>query len=282
MSNGRQLIAIADLSERDIRRKAEYHRKRNLYNKYTQEELENWTKVDLYEAIDLEHLRDKEIPLEMLAYCVKRKSAIYHPTKNHGKQQAFLLLSKAQTVLSNPKFRKVYDSLYLDESLPEDREYDLEEFFNVFGDVFDRNGLFSEAKPLPSIRGDLEVFYKFWQSFKTNRVYDEEEDVFDVSGSSRRYAAEKNKEILQNKKLKDLQRIQELVKLAIKRDPRIKKKSVETAPWDETQLKSLTRFNALFGKTPNKFDVIAKKLNELFLTKRTPNEVKTKIEEQKK
>lgn len=277
-----QLIAIANLTEQDLKIVKEYHSKRNLYNKYTPDELEVWTKVDLYEAIDLEHLRDQEISIDVINHSVKRKSSLYHPTKNHGKQQAFLLLKKAQTVLSNPKFRKVYDSCYLDESIPEDKEYELEEFLDTFDPVFIRNGLFSEFRPVPSIKGDVEHFYKFWQCFKTNRVYDDEQDTFDVSGSSRRYAAEKNKEILQNKKLKDLQRLQELVKLAIKRDPRIKKKSLESAPWDENQLKSLARFDTLFGKTGNKFEVISKKLNDLFLTKRTPNEIKSKIEGLKK
>lgn len=280
MSN--QLVRISDLTESDIQKQKDYHHKRNLYVKYTPEQLENWTKVDLYEALDLEHLRDQEIPNDLLNYSIKRKSSVYHPTKNRGRQEAFLLLKKAQTVFSNPRFRKVYDSCFLDENIPEDKEYELEDFLNAFEVVFDRNGLFSEIKPVPSIRGDVETFYKFWQNFKTTRVYDDPNDIFDVNGSSRRYAAEKNKEILQNKKLKDLIRIQSLVKLAIKRDPRIKKKSLDSSPWDENQLKSLSRFDSLFGKTANKYDVIAKKLNDLFLTKRTPNEIKNKIEEQKK
>lgn len=278
----KMLVRIADLTEHDIEMQKIYHNNRNLYNKYTQEELENWIKVDLYEALDIEHLRDQEIPIDILNHCIKRKSSTYHPTKNRGKQEAFLILKKAQTVLSNPKFRKVYDSCFLDESIPEDREYELEDFLNIFDPVFQRNGLFSEIKPVPSIKDDVETFYKFWQSFKTTRVYDDPDDIFDVNGSSRRFAAEKNKEVLQNKKLKDLVRIQNLVKLAIKRDPRIKKKSLDSSPWDDNQLKSLTRFDTLFGKTANKYDVIAKKLNDLFLTKRSPAEVKNKIEEQKK
>lgn len=273
------LVSSSCFTDDDLRKQKDFQNRRNLYNKYSDEELDNWLKIDLYEALDLDYYRDKNIPEDVLQYAVKWKSALYHPTKNHGKQSAFFIIKKAGSILGVPKFRKVYDSCFLDESLPEDREYESNEFFKTFSRVFERNGLFSEMKPVPDIRGDVETFYKFWQSFKTNRVYNNPEDVFEVNGFTKRQV---NKDEIQQKKLKDLQRIQELVRLAIKRDPRIKKKSIDSAPWDENQLKSLTRFDALFGKTPNKFDVISKKLNELFLTKRTPGEIKSKIEETKK
>ncbi|KAM0681764.1 hypothetical protein GINT2_000279 [Glugoides intestinalis] len=276
------IIPVSSLTEADLERRNQYHKRRNLYNKYTLEELENWIKIDLYEALDLDFYRDREIPMDALQYSVKRKSAIYHPTNNRGKQQAFLIIRKAETILTNQKYRKVYDSSFLDESLPEDREYSTEEFFNVFGDVFKRNALFSEIKPMPDLHGDPEIFYKFWMNFKTVRVYDDPADVFDIDGGTRRYNADKNKELMQKKKIKDLQRIQELMKLSIKRDPRIKKKSLETSPWKDNELQSLAKFDKLFGKVPNKFDAIAKKLNDLFLTKRSAAEVKSKLEQKNK
>lgn len=277
-----EIIPVSLLSEAELKNASEFNKSRNLYNKYTMEELDDWTKIDLYEALDLDSYRDKAIPTDILLYCIKKKSATYHPTNNKGKQSAFFIIKRAETVLSNPKFRKVYDSCFLDESLPEDREYEKNDFFKTFSAVFEKNALFSEIKPVPSIDGDLEVFYKFWQNFKTNRVYDDPADIFDVSGSMRRFSADKNKEIMQQKKIKDLHRIQELVRLAIKRDPRIKKKNDDSPAWNEAELKSLKRFDGLFGKTANKFEVIAKKLNELFVTKRSPQEIKNKIEELKK
>ncbi|ELA41532.1 uncharacterized protein VICG_01396 [Vittaforma corneae ATCC 50505] len=277
-----KIIPTSLLTKSDLEKAKEFHRRRNLYNKYTLEQLEDWTKIDLYEALDLDCYRDKDIPETILQYAVKKKSATYHPTNNKGRQAAFFIVKRAEVILSSPKYRKVYDSCFLDESIPEDREYNHDEFFDIFSRVFDRNAMFSEAKPAPGLKDDPEVFYKFWLNFKTTRVYDDPTDVFDVSGSMRRHNADKNRDIMQQKKLRDLQRIQELVKLAIKRDPRIKKKSNGTSPWDDSQLKSLRRFDNLFGKTSNKFDVIAKKLNELFLTKRSPQEIKSKLDELKR
>jgi len=276
-----EIIPTKMLTENDRKIVMEFHRKRNLYNKYTLEELNNWLCVDLYEALDLDSYRETEIPESILSYTVKRKSGMYHPTNNKGKQHAFLIIKKAETVLSNSRLRKVYDSCFLDESLPEDREYDSTEFFQTFSSVFKRNGLFSETKPVPNIEDDPEVFYGFWQSFKTTRIYDDPADVFDVSGSMRRFSADKKKEQIQQRRMRDLQRVQELVKLAIKRDPRTKKKK-ESSAWDEAQVKSLKRLDGLFGKAPNKVEVITKKLNELFLTKRSTGEVKAKIDELKK
>lgn len=273
------LILLSQLTEEDLKICKEFIRRRNLFFKYTSSELENWTKVDFYEALDLDHYRDKEIPNDILKYTYRQKSALYHPTKNNGKGQAFIIIKRAYDIFSNDKLRKVYDSNFLDESLPENGEYDLPEFLKIFSEVFERNAIFSELKPVPKLDGDIEQFYKFWQAFKTNRVYDDPEDIFDVNGSSRRYAAEKNKGIMQEKKLKDQHRIQELVKLSIKCDPRIPKKKVESSSWDEAQLKSLSRFDVLFGKSNSKFESIAKKLNDLYLTKRSPIEVKTKLEE---
>lgn len=278
----KSIIPVSALTEEDIQNRKDHIKAKNFYNKYDESDLRDYKKVNLYELLDIDHLRNGEISTKIIDYCTVRMQTFYHPLRNDGKQDVFCLVKKAQKILSNPLFRKVYDSAYLDESLPEDREYDLPEFIEVFSNVFERNGYFSEYKPLPSIEGDVEAFYKFWVNFKTTRVYDNPDDVIDVSGGMRRDAAEKNKAILQQKKLKDLQRIQELVKLAIKRDPRIKKKNSDSSPWTDQEVKSLQRFDVLFGKTANKFDVIAKKLNEMFITKRTSSEIKTKIEEIKK
>lgn len=276
------LIPLSSLTVEDINKCKKFQDNRYLYHKYTSAQLDNWIKVDFYEALDLDAYRDSDIPSEILNYCIKKKSVMYHPTKNQGKHQAFLIIGKAKEILGNNKLRKLYDSCYLDESIPEDRDYSPEEFYEVFDDVFIRNGLFSEIKPVPRIRENTDVFYKFWLGFKSNRVYDDPEDVFDVSGSCRRYNAEKNKDIVEEKRLEDLRRIQRLVKLAIKLDPRLKKSNIETEPWDAIQLKSLIRFDSLTSKSAARYDIIAKKLNEIYLTKRKPSEIKNKLESVKK
>ena len=64
---------------------------------------------------------------------------------------------------------KKYDStMEFDDSLPANKDYDLEEFFGVFTACFGRNSVFSDKKPIPNL-GDMKTpinkvlkFYEFW------------------------------------------------------------------------------------------------------------------------
>ncbi|KAI5148149.1 DnaJ-like protein subfamily C member 2 [Enteropsectra breve] len=277
------LIPLDLINEEDKEKRRAYLHSRNLYNKYTLVELKNWEKIDLYEALDLDEFRYISIPTNVLKHVVKKKSTMYHPLNSNDLSEAFLLIKKAEEILSVPKYRKLYDSVFLDESIPDDKEYAIEEFYSSFGPVFIRNGQFSEAQPVPAIKDSPDVFYKFWSNFKTTRVYDDPADVIDQRGSSRKYYADKNKDAIQKKKCSDMHRIQDLVKLAYRRDPRIQRsKPVSTGVWNEEELKTLTKFNILFGKSKNKYADIATKLNNLYVTKRSQSEVKLKLESLKK
>ena len=65
--------------------------------------------------------------------------------------------------------RKKYDStLDFNDFIPEDKEYGAEEFFEVFGPVFQRNAHYSKITPVPEF-GDIKTkmkkitkFYDFW------------------------------------------------------------------------------------------------------------------------
>lgn len=277
------IIPMVLVTDEDRKRGEEYARRRFLYNRYTDEELRDWTKVDLYEALDLDAFKLQQVPEYVIKYAVRMKIVQYHPARNQDRQQAFILIKTAEKIFTNPRYKKLYDSISLDENLPEDREYSLAEFIDVFSPVFERNGAFSEVQPVPGLADDVGVFYKFWHSFKTVRVYDDPYDVFEQRGYARRANAEKNKEIVQKRRQADCLRIMELVKLAYRRDPRIvRAPRAATAEWKENELKSLARFNMLLGKSKDKYSEIAKKLNHLFLTKRTPQEIKAKIESQER
>lgn len=278
------LIPIELVTDEDRARGAEYLRRRFLYNRYTEDELRDWTKIDLYEALDLDCFRYCEIPEYVLKHAIRKKATLYHPLRNQNRETAFILIKQAETLLAVPKYRKLYDSVALDESIPEDREYALDEFLETFSDAFERNAVFSEVRPVPGLAdSSVDVFYKFWHNFRSTRVYDDPEDVFEQRGSTRRYNATQKKDLLQKRKQADAQRVTGLVKLAYKRDPRITRaKPAPAAEWKDAEVKSLEKFNMLLGKHKDKFAEIAKKLNHLYLSKRTPQEVKDKIEAMKK
>ncbi|KAI4292003.1 DnaJ-like protein subfamily C member 2 [Pancytospora philotis] len=277
-----EIITINDLTDADRTRCRVFIQERNLYNKYTEEELRDWTKIDLYEAFDLDALRYEPIPSDVLKHVYKKKLVLYHPQRNRDRESAFLLVKQALTIFSNPKYRKLYDSVFLDESIPAEREYSVDEFLREFAPVFERNGSFSEQQPVPRLGDGVDAFYKFWFNFKSTRVFDDPAEVFGQNGSARRYYADKNKDAITKRKHADARRIDTLVKLAYKCDPRIKKAPSTKASWNEAELKSLQKFGVLLGKHKDKYAEIAKKLNFLYLTKRSPQEVKAKLEGLKK
>jgi len=272
-----ELILLESLSENDRRKAGEYIRSRNLYNKYTQDELLDWINVDLYEALGLDSYRYAEIPKSILAFTIQKQLIAYHPSRNKGKNEAFVIIKKAEEIFSNKRNRKMYDSVVFDEDIPEDRGYTPEEYLRAFAPVFERNGYFSEAQPVPKLQDSVDEFYRFWGGFKTTRMYDRPEDYFGQSKSSQKYYAEQNKEAIQRAKCADLQRIQRLVKLAYKHDHRIVRKEPVNR-WKDEEVKSMCKFSMLAGKSKDKYNEIAKKLNSLYLTKRSGSEVKDKLE----
>lgn len=278
------LVLESSLSQEDLLRRKRYYESRNLYNKYSEKELENFLNVDLYEALDLDAFKFKPVPADILKYAVKRKSIMYHPTNNGGKGAAFIIIRRANDLFANKYHKSVYDSHIFDESIPDDGEYSLEEFFAEFSPIFERNGLFSEIQPVPKLEGSVDEFYRFWNNFKTTRVYDEPAEVFFQSNFSRKYYVDSNKDKLQKRKAADLHRIKDLVMLAFRIDPRIirSKRSESIAPWNDTEIKSLMKFSMLIGKSKNKYADIASKLNAIYANKRTPEEIRRKIDAFKK
>lgn len=276
------LLKLSDLTKEELQMRDVYLKKRLLYNKYSNIDLDDWTKIDLYEALDLDGLRYETITPDILAKAIKLKTIRYHPMKGKQNSQSFELIMKAKKIFSSPLYKKLYDSIMLVETIPEDREYELEEFYRVFSIVFKRNGVFSEIQPVPKITGNIEAFYKFWFNFKSTRMYENPDDVFQRPSSHRKYYADKNKDLIAKKKENDAKRIYELVKIAYKRDPRIKRAPTTNKPWSDNETKALVKFNMLMGKHKDKYNELSKRLNNMFLIKRTDVEIKQKLDSLKK
>ena len=150
---------------------------------------------------------------------------------NREINKKWLKLKEAYDTLIDPEKRKKYDStMVFDDSLPEDKTYTEKDFFSTFGPVFIRNGIWSKKKPVPKL-GDMnsplnkvKLFYKFWHNFQSWRDF-EVEGEYDLGEATSRF--EKRQMLKENKKMKasmkkeEKIRIDNLINIAYKRDPRI-------------------------------------------------------------
>ncbi|KAI5165299.1 DnaJ-like protein subfamily C member 2 [Nematocida sp. AWRm78] len=271
---------------------------RDLFEKYTIEDIKDWKTLDLYYLMGFTQEEAKEYTEANFRDAFKRQAKLFHPDrllscKIDDGGASFIALTKAHEVLSNPHKKKLYDFIAFDETIPEDRDYTDEEFFAVFDEVFTRNSVFS-VKPYTVSLGDLSskdsdivAFYKFWQNFESIRAFEflcKDEDY--QSREMRRQAAVENKQLLNEKKAEDNQRIRKLVTLAIKRDPRVNKENkakpkqeitVDSDGWKNTEVEALTK---IATKTPprtrNRIDVIFSALSR-FAPTRSKKDVQAKL-----
>lgn len=210
----------------------EYYASRNINNRYTKDKFKEWKKVDLYFILGIDSLRDEPIPESLLFTQYRKQMLKYHPDADKTSSvEAFLIIKKAYTILKNPVSRRKFDSIYFDEELPEDIEYEDSNFFKVFGEVFDRNAKFSNNQPVPKIgdidstQEEIENFYRFWKTFDSWRTfeYTDAEDYEGMSRDERKYHEKKNKSNRDKLKNADILRMRKLVEISLKRDPRVQK-----------------------------------------------------------
>lgn len=194
-------------------------------------------KQTLYEKLGLdENVGEKEIKQ---AY---RKLALsYHPDKNKenysdARSEEFLKIQEAYEILSNKSLRHTYDSaLPFDESVPNtyiNESNNFNEFKNFFSPIFYRNSRWSKLKPVPEIGNNddkievIERFYEFWRGFQSNRdfsIHDEHELNHAECREEKRWMERQNFKIRSKYMKNEILRINKLVDLAYKNDPRIKR-----------------------------------------------------------
>lgn len=281
-----QLAVYKPLEGDDYKRKVEYDRSRDICNRYTVEELRNWKHLDLYFVLGIDSMRDCCIPPHVLKFVYYKQTMKYHPDVSGYPSEALLAVQKAYKVLSDPAHRRKYDSIHFDESLPEDREYGMDEFLSVFSDVFVRNAKFSKIQPVPTLgdactpREDVVSFYKFWSAFDSWRSFEflDEEDGVLMSRDERRFLEKANRAKWTKKKNEDTLRVKRLVEIAMKRDPRISSRpapSCDVDPkltsdgWTSSDVSLLIRLlDEVKAGTKCRFDVVARKFNSAASRKR--------------
>ena len=173
--------------------------------------------------------------------------------KNREINKKWLKLKEAYETLSDPEKRKKYDStIVFDDSIPDDINYSEKSFFSTFGPVFLKNGIWSKKKPVPKL-GDMQsplqkvkLFYKFWHNFQSWRDFSVEGE-YDLEEATCRF--EKRQMLKENKKMKasmkkeEKIRIDTLINIAYKRDPRIieEEKRIEKEREEEKKRRALER-----------------------------------------
>lgn len=132
----------------------------------------------------------------------RKKVLKHHPDKKAGVSVThstnddafFKCIQKANEVLTNIERRRQFDSVdpyygALDEDAPvaadfksskgkDSKELDPEEFFEIFGPVFEREARFSKKTPVPMLgvsedgKEKVEHFYDFWYNFDSWRSFE--------------------------------------------------------------------------------------------------------------
>lgn len=242
----------------------------------------------MYFLLDLDQYINKDIPPNVLNHVTKIKKRQYHPDVSKGPREAFLLVDKAKEILGDKRLRSIYDSSFFNVKVPEDRIYQPEEFFEVFTKIFGEYARFSVTQPVPDINGDPEVFYDFFSNYKTSRIYIPIDEFYGLGKEERLDYTRNNQDRLIKFKNQDIMQLKEIVRIARKRDPRIKSiaeqleemRLEKEKEWKPTEVAALKKFCMLLGKTKkNKWEIITEKLTSSTQTKRTVKEVISKAEE---
>ncbi|KAF7684500.1 Zuotin [Astathelohania contejeani] len=279
----------------------EYYKTRDIFYRYSPDQLANWREIDLYFILGIDSLKYMPLCEETIRAAYRNRVMRYHPDAGKYGTQAFLALQKAYAIIGDPVKRRKYDSICFDEEIPVDREYEPQEFFEIFGPCFFRNGWFSNTHPVPELgtlessRDHVEKFYRFWKTFESWRSFEYLDDEDDEKGYSRRENEKKFKAKRNKLKMADRMRIVKLVDIALKRDPRVQKireeedktsqinKKMEnmsidpnmiTDKWGKEDLQLLYGLIKTCRVGPRiKWDEITKKYNAKAIKKKSPREI---------
>lgn len=193
-------------------------------------------KETLYDKLGL----DENVSIKEIKQAYRKLVLSYHPDKNienysDARSEEFLKVQEAYEILSDRILRHTYDSaLPFDESVPSIYSHekgDFQEFKNFFSPIFQRNSRWSIVKPVPEIGNvndsieTIERFYEFWRRFQSNRdfsIHDEHELNHAECREEKRWMERQNSKIRSKYIKNEVSRINKLVDLAYKHDPRIK------------------------------------------------------------
>ncbi|KAJ0015333.1 hypothetical protein NQD34_008953 [Periophthalmus magnuspinnatus] len=214
-----------------------------------------WKNQDHYAVLGLPHLRynatQKQIKAAHKAIVLK-----HHPDKRkaageqivEGDNDYFTCITKAIEILSDPVKRRAFDSVdpTFDNMVPSKSE-GKENFFEVFGPVFERNARWSSKKHVPKLGmlestfEEVDNFYSFWYNFDSWREFsylDEEEKEKAECRDERRWIEKQNRASRAQRKKEEMNRIRTLVDTAYSCDPRIKKFKEEEKARKESEKKA--------------------------------------------
>lgn len=200
-----------------------------------------WKSQDHYRVLGLQLKRHAATEHD-IKKAYRRKVLLHHPDKRRtaGEQvrdlerDYFSCITRAYEILGNPVRRRSYDSVdpEFDDDIPANCAESRNNFFAIFGPVFEANGRWSTKRNMPplgeenSSRDEVDRFYHFWYSFDSWREYsylDEEEKEKGENREERRWIEKQNRAARQKRKREEMQRIRQLVDTAYACDPRVQR-----------------------------------------------------------
>merc|ERR1712112_695788 len=196
---------------------------------------------DHYRVLGLSKLREKATD-DQIKKAHRFKVLKHHPDKRRAAGEEtkddddyFSCITKAFEILGNPVKRKAFDSVdptFVDDIPDAFKKDSKDDFFDIFGPVFERNTRWSTKTPVPllgsdeSSRQEVDKFYSFWYDFDSWREFSylDEEDKEKAGDKWERREIDKiNKAQRKEKKAEETKRIRRLIDNAYNSDPRIAK-----------------------------------------------------------
>ncbi|KAI8324006.1 DnaJ-domain-containing protein, partial [Martensiomyces pterosporus] len=194
-----------------------------------------WKEQDHYLILGLSSLRYMATPAQ-IKKAYQLRALEFHPDKRAALKDShddtfFKCVQRAHEVLSDPTRRRQFDSVdpAIPDDIPKPRLEGSQDFFEVYGPVFEREARFSRRQPVPklgsmdALREETEAFYRFWTAFDSWRSYEylDKEKEQTENREEKRWQDKKNKAERTRLKKEDTKRVGALVSQAMALDPRI-------------------------------------------------------------
>ncbi|KAF7457936.1 DnaJ domain-containing protein [Cryptosporidium felis] len=189
----------------------------------------------LYEKLGI----NENVGIKEIRQAYRKLVLSHHPDKHMdnstARSEKFLKIQEAYEILSDIDLRHKYDSaLPFDETIPSiysEETNNFDQFKKFFLPIFNRNSRWSAKKPVPVLgeKDDsidkIENFYNFWRGFQSTRdfsIHDEHEVSHAECREEKRWMERQNLKIRSKYTRNEILRINRLVELAYKNDPRVK------------------------------------------------------------